>query len=70
MDKSKVKSLFNRNGCIKDKHCVDAETEIFNTLFRLMKDLKKRKIPLVEVRAIIQCFIGSVNESMIYFLQK
>ena len=70
MDKSKVKSLFGRNGCIKDKHCVDSETEIYNILLRLMKDLKKRKVPLVEVRAIVQCLMGSVNESIVYFLQK
>lgn len=66
MDKSKV-SLFNKGGVISDPETIEVEQKIYDALAPLMLSFRKRKIPLVEVRAVIQCLLGTVNEGMVTY---
>ena len=66
MDKNKV-ILFNKGGTITDPETIEAEQKIFDALAPLILSYRRRKIPLVEVRAVIQCLIGTVNEGMVTY---
>lgn len=61
--------LFSKKGFIKDKATIEAEQKIYDILSELIKSYKKRKIPLLEVRAVIQCLMGSTNEGIMIFLK-
>ena len=69
MDKSKIE-IFSARGVLKDKETVECEEAIYEEVLKLMKSYKKRKVPLIEVRAVIQCLIGSVNEAVLIYLKQ
>ncbi len=63
-------ALFNKKGTISDKETIECEQKIYDALEVLIKSYKARKIPLVEVRAAVQCLMGTTNEAIVMFLRK
>jgi len=62
--------IFSKKGILKDKATIECEDDIYQGLLKLMKSYKERKIPLIEVRAAVQCIMGSVNEAVLIYLKQ